>query len=525
MNVGCVYMETEKIKNRGTVSLTSKPFVTLVVSAIIGVCSGAVVLLYRYLLTLAEEFCFWIYATISNNPWQICLTFLALIIVGYFMGLLIKKYKMIGGSGIPQVKGILLGYFRDKWYVTMLAKLFGGTISAIAGLSLGREGPSIQLGACVADGISKKLGKTRYERKIYVAGGACAGLAAAFNAPLAGVMFCLEELFRYFSPIILLVTMTSAVIADFVAKSFFGTSTVFDFEVTQSLELGNYWLLPMLGILMGLTGAFYNLVLMETKKAYGKIKKIQLRPLIPFVIAGVLGLVFPIVLCGGHAIIEVIDIKLTFGFLFLMLVLKFAFSMISFGSGAPGGIFFPLLVIGAIWGAIFAKSATSIGILDESLFYNIVIFAMAGYFTAVVRAPITGIILLMEMTGSFTQLLPLTIVCLTAYVTANALKSPPIYDSLLESQVMAYGKKKLLKRAKKVNFDIVVHVGSFMDGKKIKDIDFPENCRIVGISRGEQDIIPNGNTRVLGEDVVMFITDTEVEAQAKENVEKISSLQ
>lgn len=513
-----------KVKNRGVVNLTSKPIMTLFTSALIGLCAGAVVLIYRYLLTVAEELCFFIYEKASESPLLIIAVFTALIATGFLIGLLIKKFKMIGGSGIPQVKGILLGYFKDKWYATMLAKMFGGTVSAIAGLSLGREGPSIQLGACMADGISKKLGKTRYERKIYVAGGACAGLAAAFNAPLAGVMFCLEELFRYFSPIILLVTMTSAVIADFVAKSFFGTSTVFEFEVTNVLELSNYWLLPLLGILMGFTGAFYNFVLIRTKKLYTKIKLIQLRPVIPFVIAGVLGLAFPIVLCGGHAIIESIDISMGFGLLALILILKFAFSMISFGSGAPGGIFFPLLVIGAVWGAVFAKSATLIGVLDESLFYNIIIFAMAGYFTAVVRAPITGIILLMEMTGSFTQLLPLTIVCLIAYITANSLKSPPIYDSLLESQVANYGTAKMIRKAKKVNFDVVVHLGSSMDGKKIKDITFPTNCIIVGITRGEEDIIPVGDTVIFAEDILMFMTETKIEGTSKELIEKLASL-
>lgn len=513
-----------KIKNRGVVNLTSKPIMTLFTSALIGLCAGAIVLIYRYLLTIAEELCFFIYEKASENILHTVLLIVALIATGYLIGLLIKKFKMIGGSGIPQVKGILLGYFKDKWYTTMFAKMFGGTISAIAGLSLGREGPSIQLGACMADGISKKLGKTRYERKIYVAGGACAGLSAAFNAPLAGVMFCLEELFRYFSPIILLVTMTSAVVADFVAKNMFGLSPVFEFEVTQTLELSHYWLLPLLGILMGFSGAFYNFVLIKTKILYSKIKKVELRPIIPFACAAVLGLLFPIVLCGGHAIVEVININMGFGLLILILILKFVFSMLSFGSGAPGGIFFPLLVIGAVWGALFAKSATLIGVLDEKLFYNIIIFAMAGYFTAVVRAPITGIILLMEMTGSFTQLLPLTIVCLTAYITANSLKSPPIYDSLLESQVVSLGTAKLIKKQKKVNFDIVVQIGSNMDGKKISEIRFPQNCIIVGITRGEEDIIPVGNTEIFAEDILMFMTNTKQEAICKAQIEKLASL-
>ena len=116
-----------------------------------------------------------------------------------------------------------------------------------------------------------------------------------------------------------------------------------------------------------------------------------------------------------------------------MLVAKFLFSIISFGSGAPGGIFFPLLIIGGTFGAVFGYiSINYLGISSE-LFNNFIIISMAGYFTAIVRAPITGIILITEMTGSFSNLLSLSIVSIISYIIADALKSEPIYDSLLKN--------------------------------------------------------------------------------------------
>ncbi|HBI27116.1 MAG TPA: ClC family H(+)/Cl(-) exchange transporter, partial [Peptococcaceae bacterium] len=120
-------------------------------------------------------------------------------------------------------------------------------------------------------------------------------------------------------------------------------------------------------------------------------------------------------------------------FLCLLLLFKFILSMISFGSGAPGGIFFPLLVMGSIIGAIFGNVAINFLGFDQSLFFNFVIIAMAGFFTAIVRAPITGIILLIEMTGSFANLLSLTFVSIVTYITATLLKSKPIYDTLLRN--------------------------------------------------------------------------------------------
>ena len=142
---------------------------------------------------------------------------------------------------------------------------------------------------------------------------------------------------------------------------------------------------------------------------------------------------------GGHHLVEQLQASLNLPFLLLLLTVKFLFTMISFGSGAPGGIFFPLLVIGATIGAIFSNLAVTWAGISPGLLDNWIVLAMGGYFTAIVRAPITGIILLVEMTGSLSHLLPLTVVSIVAYVTADLLKSNPIYESLLENQIKEHG--------------------------------------------------------------------------------------
>ena len=116
----------------------------------------------------------------------------------------------------------------------------------------------------------------------------------------------------------------------------------------------------------------------------------------------------------------------------VLLLVKFLFSMLSFGSGAPGGIFFPLLVLGAYIGAIYAQIAIGFWGVDGAALYSLIVMAMAGYFTSIVHAPITGIVLLCEMTGSFQNLLPISFVCTVSYLVTNLMKNQPIYDSLLE---------------------------------------------------------------------------------------------
>ncbi|MFI3324971.1 MAG: ClC family H(+)/Cl(-) exchange transporter [Clostridia bacterium] len=493
------------------------------ISALIGICAGLVTVLYRIMLTKTESLSFAMYEFVSNNMKLIPVLFVLLALLGYGIGALTRKFPLISGSGIPQVKAQITGYIDGKWLPTLLAKLLGGTLSILAGLSLGREGPSIQLGACVADGISHKTTKSASEKRIYTASGASAGLAAAFNAPLAGVMFALEEIFKYFSPMVLLSTMVAAVAADFISKLFFGTTHVFEFEVTSAIPIKYYWLLLVLGIILGFSGVLYNKCLVKTQQIYKETKFInnKLKPVIPFILAGILGLTFPVVLCGGHSIIEELNINASLLFLVAALVIKFIFSMISFGSGAPGGIFFPLLVLGSTIGAIFAKIVIPVLGLDEVLFYNFIIIAMAGYFCAIVRAPLTGIILMIEMTGSLSQLLPLIVTSAVAYIIAEELKNKPIYESLLENLLISRGIHEKAMHRTKIILENVVQFGSEISNKALKEIDIPEKCLIVSIKRGEHDITPNGNTVIKSGDYITVLTSVNYEVEIREKIENM----
>ena len=495
-------------------------------SLLVGVAAGGIAVLYRITLTYAEDFAFHVYDFLRSNKQLLPIAFVVLCLLAYFVGFLVSKNRMISGSGIPQLEGILKGYFgkRPNWLHTLSLKFLGGTIAVACGLSLGREGPSIQLGACAAEGLGKKMGKDRLERKILMASGASAGLAAAFNAPMAGVIFALEEVFKYFSPVILISLMSAAVAADFVSKQIFGLSPIFDFELTKTIPLNRYWLLIILGVLLGGMGALYNYVLLKTKKLYEKMKFLNVRTkvIIPFILAGIVGILFPIALGGGHRVIEELTLENGIGFLILIFIIKFLFSVICFGSGAPGGIFFPLLVLGATIGSIFAGICMKYFGFDKDLFYNIIILAMAGYFTAIVRAPITGIVLIMEMTGSFTHILPLTLVAVMAYVTADLLKSAPIYDSLLESLIEKEHPEEERESSRKIVVEIVVQHESMFENAQVKKIDWPGKSLLVGIKRGERHLIPKGDTEIKVGDYISILTDVNSESRIKEMLHEMN---
>lgn len=401
----------------------------------VGLIGGFIVLLYRVALTFAGNWLIKILSYIKGNPFRCAVWFLILMALAWIVGRLVKWEPMISGSGIPQVEGDVSGRLSQNWKRVLPAKFAGGFLCMLGGLSLGREGPSIQLGAMAGQGISRALGRGKREEKFLMTCGASAGLSAAFHAPLAGMMFAVEEIHKTFSIPILLPVMTASVTADYIASHILGLDPVFHFQITEYLPQNYYWLLILLGILVGVSGVFYNWGMLKAQELYRKIPLLKEtgRLLIAFLTAGVLGLVMPSVLGSGSGLIASLTKgEMVLGMVVLTLVVKFLFSAVSFGSGAPGGIFFPLLILGALLGAVFAMTGAEFFGLDPVYINNFVLLGMTGFFTAIVRAPLTGIILLFEMSGSISQMLSLSIVSVTAYIVATLMRSEPIYDSLLK---------------------------------------------------------------------------------------------
>lgn len=401
----------------------------------VGLVGGFVVLLYRVALTFAGDWLVKILSYMKGNPFRCVVWFLILAALAWIVGKLVKWEPMISGSGIPQVEGEIAGRLSQNWKRVLPAKFAGGFLCMLGGLSLGREGPSIQLGAMAGQGISRALGRGKREEKFLMTCGASAGLSAAFHAPLAGMMFAVEEIHKTFSIPILLPVMTASVTADYIASHILGLDPVFRFQITEYLPQNYYWLLILLGILVGVSGVFYNWGMLKAQELYRKIPfmKETGRLLIAFLTAGVLGIVMPWVLGSGSGlIVSLTQGEMVLGMVVLTLVVKFLFSAVSFGSGAPGGIFFPLLILGALIGAVFAMVGVEFFGLAPVYVNNFVLLGMTGFFTAIVRAPLTGIILLFEMSGSISQMLSLSIVSVTAYIVATLMRSEPIYDSLLK---------------------------------------------------------------------------------------------
>jgi H+/Cl- antiporter ClcA len=483
-----------------------------------GAFAGVVVVCFRYVLAWTDPRRDNLFAFLRSSAfgWT-ALWFFALIVIGVILSWLIKIAPMSTGSGIPQVKGILAGLLQAaNWIKIIAAKFVGGLLGIGAGLALGREGPSVQLGAAAAQGISRILKRPALEEKYLITSGAGAGLAAAFNAPLAGVVFALEELHKNFSPVVLATTVAAAVTADVVTRYVLGQAPVFSFHNIPLMPFHYYLYVVILGLIVGASGVLYNSGLVKFQMFYEKLPRwlpSGLKPAIPLVAAGLLGFFLPQALSGGDRLINSLQqVHYAVYVLLIILAVKFLFTLLCYGTGVPGGIFMPLLAIGAVTGNVFGSVVARYLNVDPIYISNFIILAMAAHFSAIVKAPITGSILILEMTGSFEQLLPLIAVSMSAYIASDLLEGKPIYDVLL-SRILA--KQRSAQEPahhehheKKHIWEKVVGLGAPVCDSKVCEIAWPENSLLVGIRRGDAELIPTQETVIYPGDYLIVMSGT-----------------
>ena len=476
----------------------------------VGVASGLVCVAYRFALVYAEEGLYKVLDFVKGSSAKIALWLALLCVFGVMVALINKWEPDAAGSGIPQTSGEIRGYFSLNWWRVILAKFIGGTTSVFSGLSLGREGPSVQLGGMAAKGVSRLTKSDKTTELRMISCGAGAGMAAAFNAPIAGTMFVLEEIHHNYDKAILCMSIVASITADYISIAFFGHETTFQYD-TVTLALRNYWILVLMGVVLGFAGAGYNVFMVWVQKLYKKVTKIPqaVKMAFVFLVSGVIGLTVPQILCGGHTMAtRLMTERPELSVLFVLLFAKLLFGAFSFSSGAPGGTLYPLCVLGAYIGAIFGNIAINNIGLSGGLYEEFVVIGMAGLFSSIVRAPLTGIILVFELTGDMHSLLPIATVSLISYAVANTIGTAPFYSILFEKAVENTDSPVLnSSKTEKVIQTFTIPLGSKIANHKIADIDWGKHCLIVSVERDETPMTPKGDTVLKeGDTLVMLIS-------------------
>lgn len=485
-------------------------------SLLVGVITGVIVSIYRYGLEIASNLReHYISRELLTNPSKLLLIWGIFIAIGLFVDYLSRKFPTTGGSGIPQVKALILRKLDYVfWLKELLVKFFGGLLGIGAGLSLGREGPSVQLGSYIGYGFTKTFKRSYTDEKYLVTAGSSAGLAGAFGAPLAGVIFSMEELHRFFSSKLIICTFLASICSNFVARRIFGMDPSFTFNIKYPADVNPYFqflFFIVFGIVIAFFGKLFTVSLIKTQDIFKGIKlpksiKISSVMTLSFIIC----FVMPDITGGGHHLVEELPhLNQTILFLLLIFVVKLLFTTISYATGFQGGIFLPMLVLGAILGKIYALMLIATFDLHSDFIIHYIILGMAGFFVAVVRAPITGVVLILEMTGSFDHLLAIATVSIIAYYITDILKLEPIYEILYERMPKKKTEDDLEEDRheylEKTLICIPVSAESEFDEKLIRDVAWPKNTLVVAIRRGETEYIPKGSTKIRAGDVLVLL--------------------
>lgn len=405
--------------------------------SIIGILVGVLISIYRKLVVFLQGKMIVFYESAKTSTLSLLLVLFVMIIFGLIVGMLTQSEPKIGGSGIPQVAGQMKGLMKINWKKVLPFKFVGGLIGLAAGLTVGREGPSVQMGATVGQAVSEIGKKDINNEKLFITAGAAAGLSAAFNAPLSGFVFVLEELHQKFDKYIFLIAATAAFLADYVSSFVFGTKPVINVGHLKEIPIGKYYLIILLAVLIGFLSQYFIKGIYFVKRFYQNLKlPTYLKIVIPFVVTGVAIIIFPNLFGSGEEFIFLpLELHPDIKTQILLLIAKFLLLLIAFCSGMPGGIFLPMLVLGALCGNIFATFMVSIGILDAEYIMIFSLIAMAANFSAIVRSPLTAMLLILEMTGAFIYFLPIALAAMISYLVIDVVKIKPVYEMLLEIMI------------------------------------------------------------------------------------------
>ena len=491
----------------------------IALSILTGLFSGAVVTLYNIVTGIGEEVSAELYAKIVQNPAFIPLLFLGLSAGALVIGTATRLIPMIRGSGVPQIEGAARGILHFKWYAVMCSMFAASVLCVFMGLPAGSEGPSLQIGGCAGDAVGTTFRRSLMVRRLQIAAGASAGLAAAFNAPVTGLVFAMEEAFRSFSAQVFTCSAISVLVSVTVRnlmRSAMGFSVGFTFTTFNyvPMEPIGYLYVAIAALAAGLLGvAFYHLMLL-CRRGFSKITFLKGvgKYVIPFFVAGAFGLISAYAMGGGHDFIQSLgsgwdgEFERIFGIsvaatLAIVVLFRFISTILAVGCGMPYGIFVPVLATGAGLGALLCKGFEGMG-MNSVLADYIIIVTMAAYFTTVVRAPVTALVMTVEFTGQFQNLLPALLGVAIGYIVGEVFRTQPAFEKCLD---LIVEDGKIVVGAEKRRVEIVVEEDSYAEGRSIRSVLWPAQGMVTEVCPpcGEC-FVPDGKTVLSAGDKITF---------------------
>ncbi|MFZ0229950.1 MAG: ClC family H(+)/Cl(-) exchange transporter [Mycobacterium sp.] len=407
----------------------------VVAAALVGVLTGISAASFRLLLEYAARWRTSLSAWAHGSWWGVIVVVLVCTAAITTAAALVRRVEPHAeGSGIPRVEAIADGRVKPDRFRILPVKYVGGLLAIGGGLALGREGPSVQMGGTAAVIVATLTRRNLADLRVLVAGGAAAGLATAFNAPIAGGVFVLEELVKRFDPRTTVATLVASASGFAAAHLLVPSQHEFAMSALADPRLIESGWVFAIGVATGAFGVLYNkAVMFGLRRADASRWPREVRAALTGVLIGLLVWAAPDLVGGGGNLTQ----SALFGHGTLaavtgVLILRFVLGVVSYAAGTPGGLFAPMLVLGSDAGLIIGLVAKHVSPHTAPSLAACALIGMAAFFAATVHAPVTGLILATEMTGNTNQLSPMLGACAIAMLVAIALRSESIYDQLTD---------------------------------------------------------------------------------------------
>ena len=428
------------------------------------------------------------YGAVQQAPIWIPLLLIGAAVLGLGASILVSHAQSCKGGGIPTAVAAVRGIVDFPWLQSALILPFSALITFLSGLPLGTEGPCVQMGTAIGDGVTQCLGgkKHRVWRRYIMTGGAAAGFSIATASPITAIVFSLEELHKKFSPLLLagvsVAVMTAQIAAQLLAAFGIGSTHLF-----HALEIGplpaSKVLVPVLiGIVCGLCSVLFTTLYHKVEAVVRKILgKLSIKVLFPILFAGIclIGLCLSDALSTGHSLVDKLFHPGTAWYLLILVfLLRAVFMMVANTAGVTGGAFLPTLAFGAIVGALCAEAMVALGMLEQQQYLLAVVLGVTAFLGATSRIPITACVFAVEALSGFSNTLPIVIAATVAYLIAELSGVEDFTDAVIEAK-----ERSLHKDKKPETFDYTLTVGkdSFLDGRKLCDILRPNACAVISV--------------------------------------------
>ena len=468
---------------------------SVVISALVGIVTGALVFAFRvvseWVILLSER----IFAFAHTNAWGIPLVVAGAVAVAALVSLCLLYSPHSRGGGIPTAVALMRGLITFKWLRNLIFVFVSALFSFLCGIPLGNdEGPAVQMGAAVGRGMSHIGGKKhRGWSRYLMTSGATAGFAVATCAPISGVLFGLEEAHRRFSPLLLMSSATGVLCGMGTLRLLCLLTgrdellSLFHFTLVDVLPLRALWISVLIGILCGVGAYLFAFATLKIRALLHKIPRnvhpfFQVAPV--FAVVALIGCFFYEyhVIGTGHHLIEALIANRQIWYLSLALrLVRAVLVVLSSDVGATGGLFTPVLTLGALIGSMTAELLIATGAIDERYFPLLVVIGMASFFSASIRTPLTAAVFAIEVFSGFTNILSIFAAILISYVIVEAIGVTSINEIAIERELH---REHLGKRRLMVDVELTVQPGSFAIGKEPRDILWPSFCHVLSVRKG-----------------------------------------